>query len=178
LHDEGYVVDATGGGVRVGEALGLIRAWGEAYQRGRFRRRSFFTLMGSDQLESAILRANADSGETAVFAAFSAAERQAPHVRQSKTWLYVADEFIDTFAEHTQAREVDSGENLVVLTPADWGVFVSFEPRSAISDRCVGCTDPAQTHVDLLRCGGRGEEAAQAVLEQCILPAWDAVRVS
>ncbi len=79
--------------------------------------------------------------------------------------------------EHTQAREVDSGENLVVLVPEDLGVFLSFEAEAEghIGDRSLGCTDPVQTWVDLLHCGGRGEEAAQAVLEQCILRRWKVV---
>ena len=111
----------------------------------------------------------------AAYAAFSAAERQAPHVRQAKTWLYVAEEFLDALGRHAQAKDVDSGENLVVLVPDDSGVFATFEAESDVGERRLGCTDPVQTYVDLMRCGGRGEEAAQAVLEQKILPAWKAV---
>jgi hypothetical protein len=74
-----------------------------------------------------------------------------------------------------QAKEVDSGENLVILVPADSGVFVTFDADSYVGERTLGCTDPVQTYIDLLHCGGRGEEAAQALLERKILPAWKAV---
>lgn len=36
----------------------------------------------------------------------------------------------------------------------------------------MACTNPVQTYVDLSRCGGRGEEAAEALLEQKLKPAW------
>ena len=77
-----------------------------------------------------------------------------------------------------QAKEVDSGENLVVLVPADMGIFLSFDADSHVGSRVLGCTDPAQTYVDLTHCGGRDEEAAQALLEQKILPAWKAATPS
>ncbi len=178
LCDEGYVVDADDeSGVRVRDASGLLRAWNEAYRFDRHERRSYFTLQKRADLHQALHRTGQDAGGAAVFAAFSAAERQAPQVRQPRTWLYVAAEFLDCMEEHTQAREVDSGENLVVLVPEDLGVFLSFEAEAEghISDRSLGCTDPVQTWVDLLHCGGRGEEAAQAVLEQCILRRWKVV---
>ncbi len=111
----------------------------------------------------------------AAYAAFSAAERQAPHVRQPKTWLYIGRPFLESFIHQTQAKEVDSDETIVVLVPADLGVFLSFEPDSNHGSRALGCTDPVQTYVDLAHCGGRGEEAAQALLEQKIRPAWKAV---
>ena len=83
--------------------------------------------------------------------------------------------FLQSFIDETQAKEVDSGETIVVLVPADMGVFLSFEPDSNVGSRVLGCTDPVQTYVDLAHCGGRGEEAAQALLEQKIRPAWKAV---
>ncbi len=63
---------------------------------------------------------------------------------------------------------MDSGENLVVLIPDDPGVFYLQESDG---DRLV-CTNPVQTYVDLWHCGGRGKEAAQALLEQKLKPEW------
>jgi hypothetical protein len=65
---------------------------------------------------------------------------------------------------------VDSGENLVVLIPDDNGVFYLQEGESG---RLVS-TNPVQTYVDLCHCGGRGEEAAEALLEQNLKRAWKA----
>ena len=103
-----------------------------------------------------------------VYGVFSAADIQAPAVRQPRTWL-----FVDPFGESAlmtalEAKLVDSGENLVVLVADDPGVFYK-------ADTGVGrlpCTNTVQTYVDLAHAGGRGEEAAEAILQQRLRPAW------
>jgi len=65
---------------------------------------------------------------------------------------------------------VDSGENLVVFIPADNGVFYLQEGGTGR----LACTNPVQTYVDLFHCGGRGDEAAEALLEQNLKRAWKA----
>lgn len=175
LKDEGFIEVAADRGVRVSDAARLLAAWSAAYSFDRHERRSFFTLLKDAKLAEALYQVGLDAGGLAAYAAFSAAERQAPHVRQAKTWLYVDARFLDAFVRRAEAKEVDSGENLVVLVPEDAGVFLSFDPDAAVGDRVLGCTDPVQTYVDLAHCGGRGEEAAAALLEQRIVPAWKAV---
>jgi hypothetical protein len=172
LRDEGFLEDADGRGLRVRDPVGLLSAWRRAYRFDRHDRRGFFTLLRGAQLEAALYSVGLGAADVAVYAAFSAAERQAPHVRQPMTWLYVAPESVDALARYTEAKEVDSGENLVVLVPEDSGAFLSFEAEDHVGERKIGCTDPVQTYVDLCHLGGRGEEAAQAILEQRILPKW------
>ena len=154
--------------------MGLLQAWREAYRFDRHERRRYFTLTKGKQLDGALDRAASEVRGLAAYAAFSAAEHQAPPVRQDRTWIYVAGEVLDTVVGYTGAKEVESGENLVVLVPDDLGVFVSFsdDGTPCAGERRPHCTDPVQTYVDLRHCGGRGEEAAQAVLEQKLLPAW------
>jgi hypothetical protein len=171
LRDEGFVEEITGG-VRVRDPSGLLTAWSKAYRFNRHERHSYFTLLKGAELREALYLVGGEAGGMAVYAAFSAAERQAPNVRQPKTWLYVLAELLDALIQHTGAKEVDSGENMVVLIPDDPGVFLSFEADSHGGERILGCTDPVQTYVDLIHCGGRGEEAAQALLDQKIRPAW------
>jgi len=175
LRDEGFVEEVDVGGVRVRDPGGLLTAWNTAYRFDVHERRSYFSLLKGAQLHDALYRVGAEAGGMAVYAVFSAAERQAPHVRQPKTWLYVGPEFLDSLTRHTQAKQVDSGENLVVLVPTDLGVFLSFDADSHVGTQSLGCTDPVQTYVDLSHSGGRGDEAAQAMLDQKILPAWKAV---
>ena len=178
LREEGFVEEAADRGVRVREPSGLLAAWRAAYRFDRHERRGYFTLLEGAELAESLHRFGLDAQGMAVYAAFSAAERQAPHVRQPKTWLFVGARFLDALLRHADAKEVESGENLVVLVPEDSGVFLSFDADWSVGERTIGCTDPAQTYVDLVHCGGRGEEAAQALLEQRILPAWKAVGVA
>ena len=79
---------------------------------------------------------------------------------------------LEDFVRVAEAKPVETGENLVLLLPGDPGVFQSFEPSTAEGGGDIGCTDPVQTYVDLHKLGGRGEEAAQAILEQRLLKAW------
>ncbi len=176
LRDEGFVEGLDDrSGIRVRDPRGLLAAWSEAYRFDRHERRSYFTLLKGTALREALYRLGVEAGNMAAYAAFSAAERQAPHVRQPKTWLYVDAQFLEMFARNAEAKEVDSGENVVVLIPNDSGVFLSFEADSHVGEHVLGCTDPVQTYVDLIHAGGRGEEAAEALAAQKILPAWKAV---
>jgi hypothetical protein len=111
------------------------------------------------------------TGGHAAYAAFSAVDFQAPHVRQPKSWRYVGSEWEDKFCEVAEAKVVDSGENVVMLIPEDNGVFYLQEGGPAREHR-LSWTNPVQTDVDLFHCGGRGEEAAEALLEQNLKRAW------
>jgi hypothetical protein len=175
VREEGYVEGARRRGLRVRDPGGLLAAWSEAYRFERHERLAYFTLLKGTALHEALYRVELEAGGMAAYAAFSAAERQAPHVRQPRTWLYLGAPFLDSLVQHAQAKEVDTGENLVVLVPDDPGVFASFEADTDIDEQRMRCTDPVQTYVDLMHCGGRGEEAAKAVLEQRVLPPWTAV---
>ena len=75
------------------------------------------------------------------------------------------------FEEIVEAQPVDSGENLVVLNPTDDGVFYLREVGTG-PDRRMSCTNVVQTYVDLCHAGGRGEEAAEALLNRRLKPEW------
>ncbi|MDD5309510.1 MAG: type IV toxin-antitoxin system AbiEi family antitoxin [Deltaproteobacteria bacterium] len=166
LRDEGFVEDSERGGVRLRDPRGLLEAWNQAYRFDRHQRLNYFTLLKGAELEKALDKVRLFASGMVVYASFSAAERQAPHVRQEKTWLYAEAHCVGGL--ESNAKPVDSGENLVVLVPDDIGVLRTYLP----ADSRLPSTDPAQTYVDLRHSGGRGEEAAQAILEQVLLPAW------
>jgi len=118
------------------------------------------------------LAAFATQNESGVaYGAFSAAEFQAPHVRQPKVWLYVREELLSKCEEAREGKPTDSGENLVVLIPNDEAVFYQSEP-GATEEQALSCTSLIQTYVDLFHCGGRGKEAAEALLNQRLKPEW------
>ena len=92
-------------------------------------------------------------------------------MRQPKTWLYVREQEVAKFEKLVEAKQVDSGENLVVLIPDDDGVFYLGD-GGTMGDNRMSCTNAVQTYVDLYHCGGRGEEAAEALLNQRLKPEW------
>ncbi len=171
LRDEALIEEGTNGGIRVSDPLKLLFAWRDAYRFDRHVRRNYFTLLQGKKLHAALANFGAGAGGYAVYAVFSAAEMQAPHVRQPKTWLYIREAQIAAFEKAVEAKVVESGENVVVLIPDDDGVFYTGD-GGALGENRLACTNEVQTYVDLCRCGGRGAEAAEAVLEQCLKPKW------
>jgi hypothetical protein len=165
---QAFVASLPTRGFRVRDYEGLLKFWRQAYRFDRFARRRYFTLL-SHQVVTERLRSLGTTapGELA-YSAFSAADWQAPHVRQPKTWLYVNAGIEAKFRETIEAKEVDSGENLVVVIPKDSGVFYELD----LSEKRLACTNPVQTYIDLINSGGRGEEAAEAILRQLLIPAW------
>lgn len=169
LRDEAFIEERPDEGFRVREPLKLLFAWRDAYRFDRQERRGYFTLLQGKSLHGALARLDLETGGFSAYAAFSAAEFQAPHVRQPKTWMYVSESVIPRLEEALEAKTVDSGENLVVLIPNDDGVFYLGD---AGEGGRMACTNLVQTYVDLYHCGSRGEEAAEAVLEQRLKPGW------
>lgn len=173
LQDEKFLERVPDDGFRVADPLKLLFAWREAYRFDQQERFGFFTLLQGSKLHEALAGLGHDFGDHIAYAAFSAADFQAPHVRQPKTWLYVSSHLVEEFPAKLGVRPAESGENLVVLVPSDSGVF--FTPEVSANEDRLPCTNEVQTYVDLWHCGGRGKEAAEAVLEQRIKPAWRAV---
>ena len=173
LREEAFVKEVPGGGFRVCDPMKLLSAWRDAYRFDRHVRRNYFTLEKGPALHNALGRRGPAFGGQAAYAAFSAAEFQAPHVRQPKTWLYLTASVEEEFCQQIEAKRVDSGENLVVLIPDDDGVFYLCQGAAGGQPR-LPATNPVQTYLDLCHCGGRGEEASEALLEQVLKGAWAA----
>lgn len=171
LRDEAFLEQLPNRGFCVRDYEGLLQAWRERYRFERHRRRPYFTLLHGRALQDRLLAFNPEGQVGLAYAAFSAADLQAPAVRQARTWLYLDPNLEREFQSAVDAKPVDSGENLVLLIPDDAGVFYRLE---AGGNR-PACTNSVQTYVDLAHSGSRGEEAAEAILRQRLKPAWSAV---
>jgi hypothetical protein len=170
LRDQAFLEQLPNRGFRVRDYQGLLQAWRTAYRFDRHLRRSYFTLLQGRMLQEKLRLLNPDGRGRVAYAAFSAADIQAPAVRQPRTWLYVAPDAERELESTVEAKHVDSGENLVALISDDTGVFYRVET----GPNRLPCTNAVQTYVDLASSGGRGEEAAEAILQQRLRPAWSA----
>lgn len=171
LLDEAFIEKGPDGRFHVRDPLKLLFAWRDAYRFDRQERRGYFTLQKANELRQALARLGSQTGGHAVYAVFSAADLQAPHVRQPKTWTYLRDQDIPRFVRLTEAKPVESGENIVLLVPNDNGVFYMGD-GGMMGEGRMACTNAVQTYVDCWHAGGRGEEAAEAILEQRLKPQW------
>lgn len=168
LRAEKYVEEDDDGFYRVRDAAGLLAAWRDAYQFNRVRQVRLFSLKRPVELAKALQGIGPQGDVKVAYAAFSAADIQAPAVRQAKSWLMVSADWADEVMKGLDAKEVDSGDNIVLLVPPDDGPFCAPELREGD----LPCTNPLQTYLDVSHLPGRGEEAAEALLNQVIKPAW------
>jgi hypothetical protein len=171
LREQAFIEEVEDEGLRLRDPLGLLKVWREAYRFDRHRRRSYFMMLQGRKAQELLAPLESITGGHAAYAAFSAAEFQAPHVRQSKTWLYVGVNYDRELEKLTSAMQVDTGGNLVVYFPEDDGVFYGQEGDHPGR---LPSTNPIQTYLDLYHCGERGQEAAEALLEQKLKPLWKA----
>jgi len=172
LRDQAFLTPLPNRGFRISDHVGLLKAWRDAYRFDRHTARSYFMLLHTRVLQERLRAFEPEAQGRLAFAVFSAAEVQAPAVRQPRMWLYVDPRLESDLQRALEAKPVDSGENLIVLLPGDEGVF--YRPDSGKNR--IACTNPAQTYVDLAHSRGRGDEAAEAILLQRLEPAWSAAR--
>jgi hypothetical protein len=180
LKEEAYVQSSEKGhgGFRMKEPRSLLEVWREAYPYTHHQQRTLFTLLKRSALQAALNELGKKESGRIALAAFSAANLYAPSVRQPRTWLYVEEDALDAVKLNLEAKEVDSGHNLQVLIPFDAGICADSEvpgldAGGVASPNRVSATSPVQTYVDLWHAGGRGRKAAEAILEQVLVPAWN-----
>ncbi len=169
LRNEGFLTEESGGGLRVVDPERLLIAWRDVYRVDRVHRAEYFTLLKSPEIERAIRGVNIGNEVRVAWASFSAAERQAPMVRQLKYWLMASEDHADLVRDALQAKPVETGSNLTLLIAPDRGYLAG----ASEEDQAGPCTRPLQTYVDTWHSGGRGQEAAAAVLERRLKPAWE-----
>jgi len=76
-------------------------------------------------------------------------------------------EGIDRLSQRLELKEVGSGANILLLEPYDEGVLYGCEEVDGLL-----VASPIQVYLDLKGFRGRGEEAAEALLEQVIMSKW------
>lgn len=150
----------------------LLEAWTRSYP-GPSGQRHFYMRGEPKGLEQRIAAWCEESNIEYSLARFSAAWRHAPEVRYTVASLYVTSETLgpsrlNSLNDKCGAKEVESGANLVLLTPYDKSVFVR---RVAIPEQT---TSPLQTYLDLKAMAGRGSEAAEVVFQKHLRPVFEA----
>ena len=146
------------------QPLDLLTAWSKAYP-GPVSQHPFYVRGDTQEVERKMSNWCEQSNIEYALARFSAAWRLAPEVRYSVASMYVNSEALqlhrlESLREECGAKQVESGENLVLLIPYDQSVFVR---RTPTPERT---TSPLQSYLDLRSMAGRGSEAADAIFEK------------
>lgn len=153
-------------GLRVQRPEALLREWASVYS---YQKNVLLDCYGSGEVAdlernfSDYCRANT---LPFAFTLFSGAARVAPFARYSRGFAYMAGNVAEV-AQRLGWKPVPSGANFTIMTPFDEGVFYGkreMDGETVASD--------VQLYLDLAGYKGRGEEAAEFLIEKKLRPRW------
>ena len=165
LMDREWIQTETSGFV-LSEPEELLRKWADNYTFRRNQVRDYYSLKSVAEIESVLAEICNRKALKYALTGFSGAARLSPAVRYQRAIAYVEQDDEDLLSQMGLKR-VTSGANLSLLSPHDSGVFYG----SRVIDG-IRIASPIQVYLDLSGFRGRGEEAANALLDQVIRPAW------
>jgi hypothetical protein len=148
----------------------ILRAWQAGYTGNRSGERKAYTLLHGSSLEAAVSVAMRESGDGAhaVYASYSAARWLAPYARQATQFFYADADGVEALERNLGLESAVRGENVVIWAPREDDVFAGrVQPAPG-----VWCTGGVQTWLDLATSGSRGEEAADHLLQEVLIPGW------
>jgi len=144
----------------------LLTEWAENSNYRKNVPRNYYTLKSVAEIEADLAKACDGEGIKYALTGFSGAARYAPSVRYQRAMAYVSRD-VERIAKNLSLKEVTSGANVTLLTPSDEGVLYA-----ARSIEGITIASPVQVYIDLLGMKGRGEEAANAILDEVIKRSW------
>jgi hypothetical protein len=165
LIEQGYVVEREGR-VALRDGRALLDAWAAVYQPP-MRRTQLYIMDEVDHAELAVAKWCKRHRTEYGLAEYSGAWRLAPMVRYKQASLCLGESASrDVLAELMKAldaKPVETGSNLVILTTSDESVF--FDAREAEGVRVLS---PVQLYLDLATQRGRGKEAADELFRRVL----------
>jgi len=153
-------------GISLIEPLSLLTEWSQNYDYRKNSVGTFYSPKDVAAIEADLSKSCGQEKITYALTGFSGAARFAPAVRYPRVYAYVegGERNIPSLIN---VKEVPSGANVILLAPYDEGIFYG-----ACEIDGVQVVNPIQNYLDLKGIKGRGEEAANALLEKEILPQW------
>lgn len=151
--------EATSEGVRLTEPKSLLLDWSKNYRPRRTDHR-YYSLRRPAELEKAL------AGRLPSYALteLAAAERYAPFTRYQSVAFYVPS-WTPHMAKELELRPAEDTPNVAVYEDPDGLLFA--EQRGPAT-----CASPFVAYLDLVRLGGRGQDAAEHLFETAIAPRW------
>jgi len=169
LAEREWIDTGTGGlGLRsLDEAVSpLLKEWAANYRSRSDLQADFYSLKAIPQTEAELVEAGRRLKIPFAFTGFSGAARLAPTVRYQRITAYAAGD-AQALAARLNLKRVTSGANLTLIAPYDAGVFYG-----SCDIEGAAIVSPVQLWLDLGQTKGRGEEAAEMILEEVIKPQW------
>lgn len=144
----------------------LLIEWSQNYSFRRNEMIDYYSLKEPQEVEADLAEVCTKEQIPYALTGFSAAARLAPMVRYQRASAYVGQN-PKAVASKLDLKPVDTGANVTLLLPYDDGIFYGSRDFNGV---CLA--SPIQTYLDLLGFRGRGEEAANTLLEEVIKREW------
>lgn len=159
-------LDSQAAGMKLRNPETALTEWAQNYSYTKHQSSGYYAFTSGAELEEQVADAAEKCGLRIAFTGFSAAVRYAPAVRYQRSMVF-CNGVASCIAQKLDLKQVPSGANLVIITPYDDGVFYASEERDG-----VPVVSPVQAYIDLMKQAARGEEAAEAILQEVIRPRW------
>jgi hypothetical protein len=149
----------------------LLAGWAEHYRFNKHQAAQFYTLLNIEEFAQLLSVGCQQRSISCAFTSFAAAAQYAPYATYRRTTAYVHHELPEVQEllrlKPLQLDPVESGADVTLLSPYDDGVFYGVRQQQNIS-----LVSPIQTYLDLQNTGGRGQEAAEVLLQKEIASNW------
>ena len=152
-------------GIKLIEPLQLLASWLLEYQPDRSTAYELYDMGSVGEIESRISSFCNRAKSRYAFTSFSGASRYAPFTTYRTVAVYM--DISERNIKELPFKPATSGANIRIISPYDDGVY--YGTRSIRGQTLVS---PIQCYLDLKDEKARGEEAAEALLEQVIKPSW------
>lgn len=154
------------GGFLLNQPEPVLKEWSENYNYRKNNIQEFYSLMNITDIEKAVAAYCRKNRMKYALTGFSGAARMEPAVRYNRAMIYADNLSAKDFSK-LSVKAVGSGGNLLLFAPYDEGVF--YGPTEIDGIRIVSTI---QLYLDLIGFRGRGEEAADILLERVIKKEW------
>ncbi|MBI2266538.1 MAG: hypothetical protein HYU64_15480 [Armatimonadetes bacterium] len=165
LSDQEWISTASGG-LSLRDSGSVLKEWSRFYSYRKNVVRNFYSMKSVPEMEADLAKLCSEEEIGYALTGFSGASRYAPSVRHHRAMAYM-NAITDATITGLELKEVPSGANMTLLVPYDEGIYYDMRVIDG-----VRVTSPIQTYLDLVSFRGRGEEAAQVLLDEVIKPAW------
>jgi len=166
LLEDREIILSEAKGIKLRSPGSLLSEWTENYTYKKNQIRNYYSLKTVPEIEADIAKFCSQRDIRYALTGFSGAARFAPAVRYQRVMAYI-NGAVDEISEQLNLKEVTSGSNVMLFSPYDDGVFYG---TKKVEDSNV--VSPIQLYLDLQGFPGRGEEAAEVLLERIIRPSW------
>ncbi|MGE1063611.1 type IV toxin-antitoxin system AbiEi family antitoxin [Megasphaera paucivorans] len=139
----------------------IITEWAQIYNSKPNMTYEYYTKYSVQEFEQKLIQLKEKTGIEYAVTGFSGAVRYSPTVRYNKVHVYIPYQDLQEAVLSLDCKQVTSGSNVSIIVP--------YDPCTMLNVRNINqliVASPIQVCLDLLALKGRGEEAANAIMER------------